>query len=671
MHPRHSESSPDNPARNGGKAKKKKTQDFLAFPPCGGRWIAALAARRIGGRHRGTQALPSERFGPVLKMSIPVEPTKQQILRDVFGFDAFRPGQEQAMEAVLVGRSVLSVMPTGSGKSLCFQVPALVLGGLTIVVSPLVALMQDQVAALRLAGIAADTINSSKDRDENVAAWRRAASGETRLLYLSPERLMTGQMLAALAKLPVRLIAVDEAHCISQWGPAFRPEYEALSQLREVFPRVPIMALTATADESTRADIAMRLFGGEVEQIVLGFDRPNISLTVTPKQNWKQQLLDFVKAHAGQSGIVYCLSRKRTEEAAALLAAQGIRALAYHAGMSKDAREANQNAFMTEPYMVMVATIAFGMGIDKSDVRYVFHTDLPASVESYYQEIGRAGRDGEPAEAHMLFGQGDIRMRRMFIDQEELSEERKRREHLRLAALVAYCDSHACRRCTLLSYFGEDTDPCGNCDVCASPAALTDATPEARRILHIVERTGERYGATHIVEVLRGAETEKIIASGHHRLHGFGSGAAIKKEEWRSLIRQLASAGFLHHDVSGFGGLSLTEDGRALMRGEKPFLCRKDTARGTVRKERAVQIAGALTDEQSALLASLKKLRFTLAARRHLPAYLIFSDKTLIEMARTTPRNLHEFAMVNGVGTSKLRDFGQVFVDAIAAHRST
>ena len=352
-------------------------------------------------------------------------PDKLDILRSVFGFEAFRPGQEAAMEAVLSGRHVLSVMPTGSGKSLCFQVPALVLGGLTLVVSPLVALMQDQVAALRLAGVAADTINSSKSRDDNVAAWRRVAAGETRLLYLSPERLMTEPMLAALGKLPLRLIAVDEAHCISQWGPAFRPDYEALSRLREIFPGVAIMALTATADASTRADIAARLFGGKVEQIVLGFDRPNIRLTVSPKQGWKQQLLAFVQAHKGQSGIVYCLSRKRTEDAAALLVEAGVNALAYHAGMSKEMREANQNAFMTEPYTVMVATIAFGMGIDKADVRYVFHADLPASPEAYYQEIGRAGRDGAPAEAHMLYGQGDIRMRRMFIEDEEFERRKK------------------------------------------------------------------------------------------------------------------------------------------------------------------------------------------------------------------------------------------------------
>jgi ATP-dependent DNA helicase RecQ len=591
-------------------------------------------------------------------------PTKLDILRDVFGFGAFRPGQEQAMEAVLEGRNVLSVMPTGSGKSLCFQVPALMLGGLTIVVSPLVALMQDQVAALKLAGVAADTINSSRDREENVAAWRRAASGQTRLLYLSPERLMTEAMLAALGKLPVRLIAVDEAHCISQWGPAFRPDYEALSRLRDAFPRVPIMALTATADESTRADIARQLFAGHVEPIVLGFDRPNIKLTVAPKQGWKQQLLSFVKARPGRSGIVYCLSRKRTEEAAALLAAEGIKALAYHAGMTKEMREANQNAFMTEPYMVMVATIAFGMGIDKGDVRFVFHADLPASVESYYQEIGRAGRDGEPAEAHMLYGLEDIRMRRQFIDQEESSDERKRREHQRLGALVNYCEASSCRRRILLGYFGEEAEACGHCDMCLNPPSLSDGTEHARRALEIIRRTGERYGAGHIVDVLCGAETEKTISTGHSRLHIFGSGAALKKTEWRSLIRQLVANGFLHHDVAGFGGLSLSDEGRALLRGQGEFQYRADRPR----KERVNATAAALTDAQAQLLAALKKLRLSLAAERHLPAYLIFSDKTLVEMARANPRNLSEFAMIGGVGSSKLRDFGRAFLDAIATH---
>ena len=606
-------------------------------------------------------------------MNAPILPvsSKQRVLRDVFGFNAFRPGQEAAMDAVLAGRSILSVMPTGSGKSLCFQVPALMLGGLTVVVSPLVALMQDQVAALRLAGVAADTINSSRSREENIASWRRAASGDIRLLYLSPERLMTDQMLAALGKLPVRLIAVDEAHCISQWGPAFRPDYEMLSRLRDLFVDVPIMALTATADESTRADIAARLFGGEVEQIVLGFDRPNIRLTVAAKREWKQQLASFVRAHQGQSGIVYCLSRKRTEEAAALLVAQGIAALPYHAGMAKEAREANQNAFMTEPQMVMVATIAFGMGIDKADVRYVFHTDLPGSLESYYQEIGRAGRDGGPAEAHMLFGLGDIRMRRLFIEQEESNDGRKRREHQRLAALIGYCEGASCRRRTLLGYFGEDAEPCGNCDLCLNPVALADGTEQSRRICEAVLQSNERYGAAHIVDILRGTKTEKILAAGHDRLGAFGGGAAWKKEQWRSLIRQLVAGGFLNHDVAGYGGLSLLDDGRALLRGARSFHHRPDTAPGTVGKSRGATPSGEVTAEQDILFAALKRLRLRIAGERHLPAYLIFSDKTLLEMARSVPRNLHEFAMVNGVGTSKLRDFGQLFVDAILSHTGT
>ena len=343
----------------------------------------------------------------------------QRVLKEIFGFDGFRPGQEAAIEALLAGRHVLTVMPTGSGKSLCFQVPALALGGLTVVVSPLVALMQDQVAALRLAGVAADTINSGNTRADNVAAWRRAAAGGTRLLYMAPERLMTERMLEALARLPVRLFAVDEAHCISQWGPSFRPEYEDLCRLRHLFPGVPIAALTATADAITREDIAERLFGGDVESFVLGFDRPNIKLSVEMKREWKRQCGSFVARHPGESGIVYCLSRKKTEETAALLAADGVRALPYHAGMDKEDREAHQNAFMTDPGVVIVATIAFGMGIDKADVRYVLHTDLPGSVEAYYQEIGRAGRDGRDAEAHMLYGLADIRMRRQFIEDED------------------------------------------------------------------------------------------------------------------------------------------------------------------------------------------------------------------------------------------------------------
>ncbi|MGE0666718.1 MAG: DNA helicase RecQ [Sphingomonadales bacterium] len=592
---------------------------------------------------------------------------KFQVLKDVFGFDGFRPGQEEAVDAILAGRNVLTVMPTGSGKSLCFQVPALVLGGLTIVVSPLVALMQDQVAALRLAGVPAESINSSRHRDDNVLAWRRAAAGEVPLLYMAPERLMTERMLAALTKLPVRLIAIDEAHCISQWGPAFRPEYEMLSRLRAVFPGVPVAALTATADEVTRADIARKLFGEDVETLVLGFDRPNIKLTVEPKREWKHQLLSFVKAHAGKSGIVYCLSRKKTEETARFLMESGIRARAYHAGMDKEEREINQNAFMTEPGLVMVATIAFGMGIDKSDVRYVFHADLPGSLEAYYQEIGRAGRDGEAAEAHMLFGLGDIRMRRVFIDQEGSDGERKRREHQRLDALLGYCEAPSCRRRILLAYFGEDSEPCGNCDVCLSPVTLEDRTEDARKALSAIYRTGERYGAAHIIDVLRGAETEKVMMADHHRLTTFGAGANVKKEEWRSMIRQLVAAGFLKIDIGGYGGLGMTEKGRALLQGEGAFEFRPEALapKSRAKKGREAVPAIEMTEEDHSLLDALKELRLRLARERQVPAYVIFSDRTLTDMAAKRPRREAEFAEVNGVGAAKLREFAQVFLAAI------
>ena len=590
--------------------------------------------------------------------------SKQRILKDVFGFDDFRPGQAAAMEALLAGRHVLTVMPTGAGKSLCYQVPALVLGGLTLVVSPLVALMQDQVAALRLAGVAADTINSSIDRDENVAAWRRVTTGETRLLYLAPERLMTPRMLEALARIDIRLIAVDEAHCISQWGPAFRPEYEQLSRLRDIFPDVPIIALTATADEATRADIAARLFAGRVETLVLGFDRPNIKLSVAARDDGKGQLLDFVRRHAGRSGIVYCLSRKKTEETAAFLERSKVRALAYHAGMTKEARDANQNSFMTEAGVVMVATIAFGMGIDKPDVAYVFHTDLPGNLEAYYQEIGRAGRDGRPAEAHMLFGAGDIRMRRMFIDDEEASAEHKRRAHGRLGTLIGYCETAACRRQILLQYFGESAEACGNCDNCLDQAPMIDGTKEALTVLNAVLQSGERFGAGHVIDILRGANTQKIKERGHDTLDCFGRGAARRREEWQSLIRQMMAAGFLAPD--DHGGLAITERGEDLRRGTSLFHFRSPAPRAKTRSDPAAAGEGG----DPALLAALKAVRLRLARERQVPAYVIFSDRTLIDMAARRPRDLDGFAAVNGVGAAKLKDFGAIFLSAIAAHET-
>jgi len=594
---------------------------------------------------------------------------KYTVLKDVFGFDSFRPGQEEVVDTLLAGRNILTVMPTGSGKSLCFQIPSLVTGGLTIVVSPLVALMEDQVAALKLAGVAADTINSSRSREDNVASWRRAAAGETRLLYMAPERLMTERMLSALGKLDISLFAVDEAHCISQWGPAFRPEYEKLSQLRPVFPGTPIAALTATADAVTRDDIVARLFDGDAKSVVLGFDRPNIKLSVEMKQDWKRQMVDFLERHRGESGIVYCLSRKKTEEASQYLRDHGVNALAYHAGMDAGIRQSHQNAFMTDPGIVIVATIAFGMGIDKSDVRFVLHVDLPGSVEAYYQEIGRAGRDGADAEAHMIYGLQDIRMRRMFIEDEESGPERKRREHKRLDTLVGYCEAPECRRRSLLAYFGEEVDACGNCDVCINPVEMADGTELGKKVLAAVDGSGQLYGSAHIVDILRGMQSEKLLKAGHDRLAAYGSGADLHKPEWQSIIRQLVSAGFLRLDVQGYGGLAITPKGQDLVRGDESFRYRQDTLKKSrAAKRRANDLAADadLPEADTKLLTELRALRLSFAKERGVPAYVVFTDRTLVDMARRKPVTIDEFAEVHGVGAAKLRDFAEPFLKAIS-----
>ncbi len=594
--------------------------------------------------------------------------SKYQVLGEVFGFAEFRPGQEAVVDTLLAGGDALAVMPTGSGKSLCFQIPALVRGGLTVVVSPLVALMEDQVAALRLAGVTAETINSSRDRWVNVEAWRRVAAGQARLLYLAPERLMTERMLAALARLPLSLIAIDEAHCISQWGPAFRPEYADLTQLKTLFPEVPLGAFTATADAVTRQDIEERLFPRGARCFVTGFDRPNIHLAVEMKDGWKRQMTDFLQGHEGESGIVYCLSRKKTEEAAAYLCQTGVRALPYHAGMDKGQRTANQNAFLTEPGIVMVATIAFGMGIDKPDVRFVFHTDIPGSIEAYYQEIGRAGRDGRPAEACMLYGLDDIRMRRMFIEQEDSDDARKRREHKRLDALVGYSESPSCRRRLLLDYFGERTEPCGNCDLCLNPVELADGTAEGRKLLAAIRDSGQLYGAAHIIDILRGHHTEKLIKAGHEGLPGFGVGMEHGPTEWRSIVRQLVAAGLLWIDIQGYGGLKLSESGNALLRGEGDFRYRVDVVhRKTGRKKAAKRPSAPLGAEDEALLIRLKQLRLQIAQERGVPAYVVFSDRSLEDMAQRRPGTPNDFAQVHGVGAAKLRDLADVFLEAIAS----
>ncbi|MHA1545759.1 MAG: RecQ family ATP-dependent DNA helicase, partial [Alphaproteobacteria bacterium] len=467
------------------------------------------------------------------------------ILHDVFGYAEFRPGQEEIVDLLATGKNALVVMPTGAGKSLCYQIPALLLARLTIVVSPLVALMDDQVAALRANGVAAACVHSGLDRETQVANWRSVASGDCRLLYLSPERLMTPRMLGALAKLDPGLLVVDEAHCISKWGVSFRPDYEQLSALAQHFPDAAIGAFTATADKATRADIAQKLFGGQGRTIVHGFDRPNLTLAVAAKSDWKAQILAFLEDKRDKPGIVYCLSRRFTEEVTQFLCDAGFNALAYHAGRDAQNRRENQNRFMSENALTMVATIAFGMGIDKPDIAYVCHLNLPASMEAYYQEIGRAGRDGQPAQTLLLYGLDDMRLRRQFIEQDGDDEAHKLREHKRLDALLAYCDAPGCRRTALLAYFDEEAGACGNCDNCLDPPVMIDGTREAQMLFAAIKDTGQMFGGAHIIDVLRGGNTAKITERGHDRLPAYGTGATQPKPYWQAFIRQAVAGNYL------------------------------------------------------------------------------------------------------------------------------
>ncbi len=589
------------------------------------------------------------------------------VLRQIFGFEEFRPGQKAVVDSLMAGRNVLAVMPTGSGKSLCYQVPALAMGGLAVVISPLVALMQDQVAALKLAGVAAESINSSASREQNVEIWQRVASGDVKILYLAPERLMTAQMITALKKLDVRLIAVDEAHCISQWGASFRPEYDALQNIAREFPGVPIGAFTATADHSTRQDIVKKMFAGQADEYVAGFDRPNIQLGVAPKNDTKAQVLEFLADHKNESGIIYSLSRKSTEEWAAYLKAKGYRCVAYHAGLSAELRADNQNLFMTEPAVIVCATIAFGMGIDKPDVRFVVHTDLPSSPDAYYQEIGRAGRVGDRALAQLFYGQQDIMMRRRFIGDEDGGEDRRKRELQRLDALVAYADASSCRRQLLLSYFGEESAPCGNCDVCLDPSEMVDGSFDARKVIAAVMQTGSRFGTGYLADILLGQATEKVHSMGHSKLLSFGVGKDHSRTHWQSMVRQMVGAGLLKKNDNGFGGIVLTPPGQLLADGEGAFKYRAETIRITRKDKKAAAVAK-IDPRSHDLLQVLKALRLKLATKKRVPAYVIFSDRSLIDMAEKVPLTKWDFAEVHGVGDAKVEQFGEIFLTEIVTY---
>ncbi len=587
----------------------------------------------------------------------------QTLLRDVFGFDAFRPGQEDVVEAVVEGHNVLAIMPTGGGKSLCFQVPALLREGVTLVVSPLIALMRDQVRGLQAAGVAAGALTSGHTQEETDSVFQALAAGQLKLLYLAPERLASTAMQAALKRYNIALIAVDEAHCVSQWGHDFRPDYLRIGELRRAL-NVPVAAFTATADRDTQQEIIERLFAGSQPQVFLrGFDRPNIHLAFTAKDAPRRQILDFVAPRKGQSGIVYCGTRAKTQALSAALNEAGHRACYYHGGMEAEDRRIVEGRFANEDGLIVVATVAFGMGVDKPDIRWVAHADLPKSIESYYQEIGRAGRDGGPAETLTLYGPEDIRLRRAQIDEGLAPVERRAADHGRLNALLGLAEALICRRQTLLAYFDETTLPCGHCDLCDAPPDRFEATEAVRKALSAILRSDERFGGGHVIDILLGNKTDKICAHGHDSLSTFGVGKEFSKSQWQAIFRQMMGHDLIRPDSSRHGALRMTDAALPLLRGAASLTLRADTVKSAPPARR---VKALVSEDDAPLLSALKAKRRALAEAANVPAYIIFNDKTLIEMAETRPASLDDMARISGIGTKKLDRFGQDFLQVIA-----
>ncbi|MCU0903294.1 MAG: DNA helicase RecQ [Tabrizicola sp.] len=586
-----------------------------------------------------------------------------QLLHSVFGFPEFRPGQAEIVEAVLQGRNTLAIMPTGGGKSLCFQLPALCREGVTVVISPLIALMRDQVRALKAAGVEAGALTSGNTEEETEAVFQAIDEGRLKLLYMAPERLASGGALALLRRAKCSLIAVDEAHCVSQWGHDFRPDYLRIGELRRSL-RVPLAAFTATADEETRAEIIARLFDGEAPATFLrGFDRPNIHLAFAVKDGPRDQILRFAGARRGQSGIVYCATRAKTETLAQALREARHEAVAYHGGMEAEERRRVEVRFQREDGLIVVATLAFGMGIDKPDIRWVAHADLPKSIEGYYQEIGRAGRDGSPAETMTLYGPDDIRLRRSQIDEGAAPADRKAADHTRLNALLGLAEALGCRRQVLLGYFGEGSEPCGNCDLCDRPAALFDATDAVRKALSAILRTGEWFGAGHLIDILTGTATAKVRERGHDQLPTFAVGRELSKPAWGAVFRQMMGRDLVRPDPDRHGALRMTEAARPILRGEATVTLRQDTV--VAAGEREAVVRAQVAEEDLGLLAQLKARRRALAEAQNVPAYVVFPDRTLIEMAERKPATLDQMAGITGVGAKKLESYGPAFLEVI------
>ena len=591
---------------------------------------------------------------------------KKQLF-EIFGFDEFRPGQAEIVKAALNGENLLAIMPTGGGKSLCYQLPALMGEGLTLVISPLIALMRDQVAQLRGVGVAAASLNSGNSIQENHLIRHAAVNGELKLLYLSPERLSRPDAMDFLHKANITTIAVDEAHCVSRWGHDFRPEYQQIGRVCQELGGVQIMGFTATADALTRKDIEQKLFPAPPKVFLHGFDRPNIRLAMSPRNNAKNQLMSFLENHRGQSGIIYCQSRKKVDETASFLTRNAYQAYPYHAGLEAEIRANNQDVFLREEGMIIVATIAFGMGIDKPDVRFVFHMDLPKNIESYYQEIGRAGRDDLPADTLTLYGYNEIRQYRQWIDEGDASDEQKRIEHQKLNSLAAMCEASVCRRQTLLAYFGDQCEPCGNCDLCAGEVETRDGTREAQMALSNILRTNEMFGMEHLVAVLRGSENQKVQKFNHQNVSTFGIGKEISANQWKSTYRQLLAAGLVAIDADRFNRWFVTDAGWQVLKSLQKVTLRKEVAISASKSSRQ-SADGLLTgDHNQTVLAALKAYRLELAREKKQPAFVIFSDKSLIDMATRLPGTREEMNDIHGVGDKKLKLYGDDFL-AIIRH---
>ncbi|MBL4813463.1 MAG: DNA helicase RecQ [Rhodobacteraceae bacterium] len=585
------------------------------------------------------------------------------ILKDIFGFDSFRPGQEEIVQAVATGQDVLAIMPTGGGKSLCFQLPALMRGGVTLVVSPLIALMRDQVRGLKAAGVEAGALTSGNTDEETAEVWDALEAGRLKLLYMAPERLAASGVAQMLDRAGVSLIAVDEAHCVSQWGHDFRPDYLRIGELRRQLD-VPLAAFTATADAQTRDEISLKLFGEAPPKVFLhGFDRPNIALAFAVKDGPRAQILNFAAARKGQSGIVYCGTRAKTESLAEALGKAGHMALAYHGGMEAQTRRDAERRFQQEDGLIVVATVAFGMGVDKPDIRWVAHADLPKSIESYYQEIGRAGRDGAPADTLTLYGPDDIRYRRMQIDESPAPADIRAADHGRLNTLLGIAEALGCRRQLLLGYFGETSEPCGNCDLCATPPEVFDGTTAVRMALSAALRTDEWFGAGHLIDILRGQDTDKIRQRGHASLPTYGVGKEWTQRQWQAIFRQIMGHDLMRPDRERHGALRMTEAARPILRGEQSIDLRLDTIRAAKSSGPKVQMM--VSEEDAPLLSALKAKRRALAEAQKVPAYIVFTDKTLIEMAEKRPKNLDEMAGIGGVGSKKLESYGNLFLEVV------